>query len=97
MKKLSNIVMLRVTDKGKTIFTLFPNPTAHLLHLKMSGIAAAEKVEISISDSKGSQVYKGTATGEQQVQIAVQSLAKGTYILTIYYSNKQESIRFVKQ
>jgi hypothetical protein len=97
IEKLSNIVMLRVTDKGKTIFTLFPNPTAHLLHLKMSGIAAAEKVEISISDSKGSQVYKGTATGEQQVQIAVQSLAKGTYILTIYYSNKQESIRFVKQ
>jgi len=97
IEKFSNIVMLRVTDNGKTIFTVFPNPTAHLLNIKMSGIAATEKIKLSISDTKGSIVYKGNATGEQQVQIAVQSLAKGTYILTIYYCNKLESIRFIKQ
>ena len=96
-EKFSNIVMLRVTDKGKTSFSIFPNPTADLLNLKMSGIAPSEKVQLSIIDTKGSLVYKGVVTGNQQAQIAVQALAKGTYILSIYYYNKQESIRFVKQ
>jgi len=96
-KKLSNIVLLRVVDNGETLITLYPNPAASLLNLKLTGIPQDEPIRLTIVDSKGTSVYNSEMKGMQSKQLAVSNLVKGTYILIIRYGDRQENIKFVKQ
>lgn len=72
-------------------FYIRPNPvTANELHVMFSSPIAAR---FKITDVNGRVVLKGKSSNS----IDVSNLPSATYFLTMYFDNKQKSVRFIKE
>lgn len=78
---------------------LYPNPVNEIINLRFS-TKAAEKISITISDVAGKIVFSDilnvSAAGKQNCAIAIRSIAKGNYILTLSNNEKVSSRSFKK-
>ncbi|HRG81944.1 MAG TPA: T9SS type A sorting domain-containing protein [Chitinophagaceae bacterium] len=96
----SNIVLLLNSKSGFEIVNLQPNPVSNIARLNYSS-AQREELNIVITDSKGSLVFRQTiqaVSGVNQEELNVASLPAGTYTLSLVSeSGGQRNIRFVKQ
>ena len=96
----SNIVLLLNGKSGFEIVNLQPNPASSIARLNYSS-AQREELQIVITDSKGSMVFRKTVQavpGVNQEELNVSALAAGTYTLSIISElSGQKNIRFVKQ
>ena len=70
---------------------LFPNPSADLINVMLSG--SNEKYEIELFSSFGEMIWKTSATNV----INIENLSKGIYFLTVRQNNKIVTKKIVKQ
>jgi Secretion system C-terminal sorting domain len=96
----SNIVLLLNSKSGFEIVNLQPNPVSNIARLNYSS-AQREELNIVITDSKGSLVFRQkiqAVSGVNQEELNVASLPAGAYTLSIVSETSgQKNIRFVKQ
>jgi Ig-like domain CHU_C associated/Secretion system C-terminal sorting domain len=84
-----------------TMSNVYPNPTVQSLNMILSS-PAAEQVRIVVSDATGKIVWqqsKQVAQGDNNVQINVQALATGSYVVKAICNTGCETAvhKFVKQ
>ncbi|HEX5001715.1 MAG TPA: T9SS type A sorting domain-containing protein [Bacteroidia bacterium] len=92
----SNVGLGEVADAGLT-FTIFPNPAGDVLH-----VSQAENgnliVGYEIFDSKGSLMMSNNKLFHSNIQIPIQALPSGIYIVKLIDSKSTYSkLRFVKE
>ena len=96
----SNTVLLLNSKSGFEIVNIQPNPVTSTAMLNLS---AAKKQDLTmiIADSKGSEIMVRSiqvVTGTNQQEINLETLASGTYILSIISGDgNKRSIKFLKQ
>lgn len=86
-------------SNGNDWVAIVPNPIGKQLSciLKMG---LAEKVQLSITDAVGKEVYTTSAdtkAGEQKLTLAIPALSRGVYFLKVQTSNKLKTIQFIQQ
>jgi hypothetical protein len=96
----SGVVLLKSRITAVTLSSVYPNPARTELNM-IIGSPAAEKVTIQVTDLTGKVVMQHStqlAIGDNQVQLNVQSLAQGTYVIKAVCANGCETAvhRFVK-
>lgn len=78
---------------------LYPNPATDIINLRFI-TQSAEKISVTIADVAGKIVFSDmlsvSSAGKQNCAIAIQSIAKGNYILTLSNNNKVSSRSFKK-
>ena len=79
---------------------LYPNPANEIINLRFS-TKVEEKISLIITDITGKIVFSDmlnvSAAGKQSCSIAIQSFAKGNYILTLSNDEKVSSRSFKKE
>lgn len=79
---------------------LYPNPSTDIINLRFT-TTTAEKISVNIADVSGKIVFSDmlnvSSSGKQNCAIAVRSIAKGNYILTLSNSGKVSSRSFKKE
>lgn len=99
---MSNVVFVKGSRVDNiTISSIYPNPVISLLNLVVT-TPTAEKVSFVITDLTGKLVSQQSLqlnTGDNVVQLAVETLTKGTYIIKATCASGCESAlsKFVKQ
>lgn len=99
---ISNVVFVKGSKVDNiTISSIYPNPVVGLLKLVVT-IPTTEKVSFVITDVTGkivSQQNLQLNSGDNNVQLSVENLAKGTYIIKATCASGCESAlsKFVKQ
>jgi len=82
------------------VITVYPNPVADITTLEINTTQAYSQLLIVIKDMYGHIVYKNRITpGQSDIKqlIDMSNLAKGTYIITVYFSDKQtKSIKVIR-
>ncbi len=95
----SPVIKLVPPSAGTTGITVYPNPVASSLNLRMANMAAGS-YSIVISSISGKQYYNNNCTlpqGESFISIPLGSLAKGVYVVTVKAANGQTTnLKFVK-
>lgn len=95
--KYSNIVLLKVL-KDKTSVAIFPNPTASLLNIQLSGDTDGSPVYLTVFDVQGKRIYQNMLKKDNlAVQVDVSKYPAGTYTLNISNNAEQTTIKFIKQ
>ncbi|WP_207495228.1 fibronectin type III domain-containing protein [Aridibaculum aurantiacum] len=98
----SPIVLIKGTKPGAiTISSIYPNPVKSDINMIISS-PSVEKVKLMVTDITGKLVAQHGAqlvTGDNQLQVPVQQLAPGTYIIKAVCANGCETAvhKFVKQ
>lgn len=74
---------------------IYPNPTSEFIYFRSEGIANLDdELMITITDSKGKQVYFNIETASYVMRTDVSSLAQGSYILTVATPKKRHNATF---
>jgi hypothetical protein len=89
----------RVTCGSKDEFKLWPNPVQNKAWLS-ANCSADTKAYLQIIDSKGAAVYFKPVElfrGNNIVNVDLQSLPNGNYILELVANSEKRSFKFIKQ
>lgn len=90
----SNVILLKQIDGQQTI-TLFPNPAADKIFIRM--IAEHAQPRIEMIDVQGKVIYTQTLSEQQTLhEVPIQSLAVGMYHLRIIDGEHIQVIKFSK-
>lgn len=90
------IDMSTIIELSQNEFVIFPNPFNHKLRIIKSSLSDISLVLTTIS---GQQVYDYTEIDSQQlyVELPLDHLARGVYVLTLFYDNNFKTFRVVKE
>lgn len=91
----SNIVLLRVLQND-VLLSVFPNPTADRLNIAISGSTNIGQIQLRLFDNAGKLVAEQSNTNNNGLTLDISKYASGVYLLKIMYSDKEETIRFIK-
>lgn len=89
------VVNLSVNEKLATKFNLYPNPATSLVN-----ITNAENMQIqqiTVYDIAGKEIKKQTYTNENQIQLNVENLSNGTYMLHLQTNEGTAVKKLVKK
>ena len=81
------------TDKHN-LFTLFPNPSDGYLNLLFTSTNTSDKINITISNTLGQQIYEKSFTGSKTVSIKLQQEA-GIYFISTSISGKTQTSKLI--
>jgi len=87
------LVLGNENKEKKELLTLFPNPAASEISIKLSG-EVSDFSNYSISDNSGRIVKKGQINSGQRINL--EGLSQGLYFMTVEIGKKSETIRFLK-
>ena len=77
---------------------IFPNPSPGLFTIKLDGSVKNEVIEIEAFNQLGEKVYvTRTKLNEDELQVDITSLPKGTYILRFKTNNMERNAKVLKQ
>ena len=74
---------------------IYPNPVVDITTLDINTSQANSKIKIIITDMLGKTVYKNNILANQSnilSKIDCSNLAKGTYVVSVYFSNSEKKI-----
>ncbi len=95
----SSVIRLVRSSGGVTGISVYPNPVAGSLNLRIANMASGG-YSIVINGISGKQYYNSSYTlpqGESFISIPLGSLSKGVYVVTVKAANGQTtSLKFVK-
>lgn len=89
VSKLSSITGLTKIEKGKSLFTIYPNPSYNTISVKSNGSLPISK--ISIFDLTGKLVFQSFENN----QVINHSLQKGVYVLEVLIDGYIESKKLI--
>ncbi len=72
-----------LTELEKINFELYPNPTSDQVTINLIGLEKGRDYELEILDVKGRLYHTVTLQAYQKLQLPLESLAKGTYMLKL--------------
>ncbi|HLW09614.1 MAG TPA: T9SS type A sorting domain-containing protein, partial [Fermentimonas sp.] len=75
--------------------SVYPNPATTILHVQLPN--SVKKAELSISDINGKVVKSQTLNSNSVVQLAIEDLEKGVYILKVVSKDNQWQKKLVKR
>jgi hypothetical protein len=74
---------------------VYPNPATNQAHLHITG--AVGNIEIKVTDLAGKTLFaKQLSSGEENPLLPVSNLTPGFYLINVYDSKKQITLKFVK-
>jgi hypothetical protein len=79
----------------KNVISVYPNPAKDVLNLKVDGMQTVNAVQIV--DLNGRQVYSKTFDNVSDLQINVNTLSTGMYLINITSGDKTVTKKFLKQ
>lgn len=82
-----------IKTTGNLRISLSPNPAANTARLEISG--AKGIVRVMVTDMAGKRLWQSPGTGNGLLTLPVQSLASGTYIVTVMDGNMARSLKLV--
>ncbi len=88
----SRMVEMSFEQEEGIQFSLFPNPTADLLHVKLTKGRVND--ELVISDLTGRNIYEAVFSDMTEKVIPVSDWAEGAYILSVRNNNQVQSDKF---
>lgn len=94
--KYSNAIILSTEEfLNKNDLKIFPNPTDEILHINNSSVIN----QISIIDSSGNRLHsvKVKNNTESTIQILVDQLSSGIYLLEIITDRNKQTVKFIKK
>ena len=92
----SNVVLLRLL-KDKSVIKIYPNPTAAILNIELSGKQDNGEILIDIYDASARLVGRKTIKNNNAIfQMDVSILATGTYAIRIINQDDISVVKFVK-
>lgn len=75
--------------------SVYPNPTSDFLYFRTEGIAQLDdELIITITDTKGKQVYFNTEVASYVMRMDISNLAQGSYIVTVNTPTKRHNATF---
>ena len=74
---------------------VYPNPSHGPASVKIAG--AAKNVMVTVTDVSGRIYWQSKHTKGYQIDLPVERLAKGVYIITVKSSDGNKSMKFIKQ
>ena len=75
--------------------SVYPNPTSDFLYFRSEGIAQLDdELIITITDTKGKQVYFNTEVASYVMRMDISNLAQGSYIVTVNTPTKRHNATF---
>jgi len=89
------IIITGVSEIVPENISIFPNPTSAIINLDLRTFSNRHDVHVEIQNSIGLIVYSHQNVANI-VELNVQSLAKGIYIIKASQNNKVKVLRFVK-
>lgn len=96
---IDNIAIKHKTNSVKevaaTSFKVYPNPANDVLHIAVKDADA--KVNITITDTKGSIIQQQESTGKNLIDIPVSKLAAGLYFYELQQGSTITKNKFLKQ
>ena len=75
--------------------SVYPNPFSSVVHVKMN-YEISGNIELKIIDLAGKPVYVERTPAEEIIQINLNSLYRGIYILKIRNNNNQSNYKIIK-
>lgn len=92
----SNVVLLRLL-KDKSVLQIYPNPTASVLNIELSGKQDNSEILIDVYDASARLVARKTMKKDNNVlQLDVSKLAAGMYSIRIVDQEDMSVVKFVK-
>lgn len=83
-------------EAGKTS-AVYPNPAIHKAMLDLSSFTQLDDVEIQIFDIQGKEIQHLTTTHQREVELDINFLENGVYLLKAVSNGNMIFARFVKQ
>ena len=84
---------LSLSDLDINNFSIYPNPSDHILTIKTNGYSIPDKY--SIIDINGRVISDKIINSESDLSISVNLLESGVYFLKIIAKDKEENIKFI--
>ncbi|HLN72728.1 MAG: alpha/beta hydrolase-fold protein [Methylococcaceae bacterium] len=91
-------VQEKVWLQGPIAAGLYPNPATDAIHLMISPVTGKQNIKGHITDIHGKEVqsFEQPLTGNPEIQIAVNELPKGIYLINITNGQEQQTLKFIK-
>ncbi len=86
-------VSIRQADPDNA-FSVYPNPAKNVLHINLDDDCLKGTVRLTVSDSAGKTIITQSSQNKRQVVLSTETLASGTYILTLSTPDCTVSSRF---
>jgi Secretion system C-terminal sorting domain len=90
----SKVVLIKISSDGKSVFSVYPNPTAKQLVVQYDNTNSA--AQISIYSLQGQKILNTSVKGSTQTTIDVSHLARGTYMIEYRSDTEIRRDKFVK-
>ena len=74
---------------------LYPNPAHSTATLQIKG--GAKNVDVSINDMSGKIIWKSSHANSSQINLPVEKLSSGVYLVTINNSTNSKTFRLIKE
>jgi hypothetical protein len=87
--------ILNIVDIQNSNWSVFPNPTKSILHIKADSFDLPNSY--IIYNMLGQEIAAKTVNTEQDLSVEVEDYAKGVYIIKLYQKDKFISLPFVKR
>jgi hypothetical protein len=82
---------------GTEVFSMYPNPSCDKIHLAFTNVENSTNAQINILDIAGRELLTqnfSSAKGKNNIDLNIQSLAKGIYMIRI---NNLSPVKFIKE
>lgn len=88
----------QVLLQGPIASGLYPNPATDAIHLTLLPAASQQNVTVSIKDMNGKEVktFGQPLAGYPEIQIPVNDLSKGMYLLHLTNGQQHQTLKFIK-
>ena len=90
-----NWITTAVTELNNSLIKMYPNPATNKLFIEMDEISGLE-TQISVYDISGKLKLLEITPYNNKIEIDVQNLNHGVYMLVMRANNKQQVLKFVK-
>lgn len=91
------MVITGLDDEGGKDSFLYPNPGTDIVKLDVRSFNQMSPIEIQIFDTHGREVQRLTLSGQSEVELDINSLNKGVYILKASSNGNLMITRFLKR
>ncbi|MDP1623588.1 MAG: T9SS type A sorting domain-containing protein [Bacteroidales bacterium] len=88
---------LSVDDLVQSNHRVYPNPTTSSITLEILGKNPFEKIFVELYDVKGDKVLSEFRMGSDKYKLSLAPFPAGIYFLKVKSSDKQETVRVIKQ